>query len=361
LIGQDIEWANRESHFASIRLIFISVPFFTNNQGNKSGLSIYLLYNFEVKEPMVKESSPYVIGIDGGGTKTVGLIADDSGKVIARSESGPSNYHVVGQKQMACVLKNVVDSLLKEANIPSELCRAFCLGMAGLGRPDDREIISRICYRLGFKKNLLLTHDAKIALVGGALEDFGVIIIAGTGSIVYGINEAGEERRSGGWGNILGDEGSGYDIARRALQAIVRAHDGRDKTTILTAKILNQLKFKQPEQLVRWVHAASKNEIAQLAPLVFESAWEQEGVAEEIIAYAAEELILATRTVLVGLDMASAECNIVLSGGIFEHQPHFVDLIQERLHNIAPKAISGLPKREAAYGAVLLAKAHKNE
>ena len=310
---------------------------------------------------MVKEHLPYIIGIDGGGTKTVGILADDSGQIIARSESGPSNYHVVGQAQTARVLKTVVDSLLKEANIPLELCQAFCIGMAGLGRPDDREIIGRICHQLGLRENLILTHDAKIALAGGALEDFGVIIIAGTGSIVYGINEAGKERRTGGWGHILGDEGSGYDIARRALQAIVRVHDGRGHATILTDKILEQLGFNQPEQLVRWVYAANKNEIAAFAPVVFESAWEQDFVAEEIIAYAAEELVLAASVVLEELDMEFAECNIVLSGGVFEHQPHFVELIQKRLRNIAPKATCGLPKREPAYGAVLLAKAHKGE
>ena len=293
----------------------------------------------------------YVVGIDGGGTKTVGILADDTGKVISRVELGPSNYHVVGARETEKVLKDVVDSF----NIPIETCEAFCLGMAGLGRPEDRKVIGQACSRLGFQKNLILTHDAKIALVGGAVEGYGVIIIAGTGSIVYGINEIGVEKRAGGWGHILGDEGSGYDIARNALQAIFRAHDDRARKTMLTDKILRRLDLAKPEQLVQWAYATDKGGIAALASSVFDAWAENDSVAQKIIHDAADELILTTQAVVKNLKMATDAFDIVFSGGIFAHQPNFVKLLQKDLRDIAPRAKTGLPQREPAYGAVLLA------
>jgi len=296
----------------------------------------------------------YVVGIDGGGTKTVGILADDAGNVIRRAESGPSNNHVVGEEETAKVLKDVMDAL----NIPIASCGVLCLGMAGLGRADDREVIGRICSSLGFRKNIILTHDARIALVGGAMKQRGVIIIAGTGSIVYGVNESGEERRVGGWGHILGDEGSGYDISRNALQAILRAHDGRSCETILKDKILHKLGLERPEQLVKWAHAADKKKIAGLASSVFEAWAENDRVAQKIICYAADELILATQVVIKNLKLEDSFFNIVLSGGIFGHQPNFIKLMQKRLKDIAPKAKASLSRREPAYGAVLLAIGH---
>ncbi|MBC8462358.1 MAG: ATPase [Deltaproteobacteria bacterium] len=240
-------------------------------------------------------------------------------------------------------------------NIPLASCRACCLGMAGLGRPADREIIQRICHQLGFPRNIVLTHDAHIALVGSALKALGVIIIAGIGSIIYGINESGAEYRTGGWGYILDDEGSGYDIARRALQAVVRAHDGRGPTTLLKDSILGQLNFSQPEQLVQWVHAASRTDIATLAPIVFATAAERDATAEAIIAYAVDELTLGAQIVLDKLYLRNTTCDIVLSGGLFEHHPSFVEQVFARLPDFAPRAHPTLPQKEPAYGAVLLA------
>jgi len=195
------------------------------------------------------------------------------------------------------------------------------------------------------------------------MKGYGVIIIAGTGSIVYGINESGLEERAGGWGHILGDEGSGYDIARNALQAIFRAYDRRSSETILKDKILRILGLERPEQLVKWAYAADKtaggdarSRIAGLASSVFEAWAEDDTVAEKIIHYAADELVCATQVVIKNLKLGNDSFDIVLSGGIFEHQPNFVELMQKRLRNITTKAKANLPRKEPAYGAVLLAR-----
>ena len=111
---------------------------------------------------------------------------------------------------------------------------------------------------LGISEDRILTHDAHIALVGGAGKQEGVIIISGTGAIAYGINAHGKEARASGWGYLIGDEGSGYDIAIKGLQAVARAADGRDAPTELTDGILNRLGLNEPSDLIRWVYAESR-------------------------------------------------------------------------------------------------------
>ncbi len=307
----------------------------------------------------------YIIGIDGGSTKTVGLLADLDRVIHAKGESGPSNYHVVGEAQTKRVLADLILQLLDGANTTLENCAGFCLGMAGLARPADQEVIGQICDEIGIGRSRILTHDAQIALVGGAgkltegkshvagLE--GIIVIAGTGSIVYGVNAEGSEARAGGWGHLLGDEGSGYDIALRGLRAVARAADGRGIPTQLTYLMLDEIGLKQPSDLIRWVYTASKDRVAGLARWVFIGRDAGDRVARQIVEYAADELTLAAKVVIDQLRFDN-QFDVVFSGGIFAHQSGFVDLLRARLQAVAPKAQIGLAKHEPAYGAVLLAK-----
>ena len=295
----------------------------------------------------------FFFGIDGGGTKTTGLLADQAGHIIAKAESGASNYHAVGEEKTKQVLSDVVSRLIADANAALESC-ACCLGLAGVASSADKKVIGRICDEIGLPENRILTHDAQIALVGGAEELSGVIIIAGTGSIVYGIDDKGREAQAGGWGHLLGDEGSGYDIARRALQAVARAADGRGIPTPLSSLMLDALGFSQPRNLIPWIHSVSKDKVAQLAGAVFDAANTGDPVAGQILDEAADELTLAARVVIEKLGF-SQPFNLVLSGGIFRHQPTFVGSLRNRLQDFLPDARVCLPKREPAYGAILLA------
>ena len=298
----------------------------------------------------------YIIGIDGGGTGTVGILTTETGRCLAQVQSGPSNYHVVGEAETQAVLKNVVAELCEKGEIPPTSSIRFCLGMAGLGRAEDKKVIGRICDELGISKNRVLTHDAHIALVGGTEKQHGVIVISGTGAIVYGINADGKEARASGWGYLLGDEGSGYDIAIKGLRAIARAADGRGSPTELTHRILNALELNEPGDLIRWAHAASRDAIAQLAKIVFDAARTMDVTAEQIVDAAAAELVCAAKSVIEQLEFV-ASFDIVLSGGNLIHQPMFADKLQRQLARIAPGASVLLPKHEPAYGAVLVAQA----
>lgn len=298
----------------------------------------------------------YIIGIDGGGTGTVGILTTETGQRLAYVQSGPSNYHVVGAAKTQTVLKSLVEALCEKAGIRSTSSIHFCLGMAGLGRAADRKIIGRICDELGISENRILTHDAHIALVGGTEKQQGVIVISGTGAIVYGINANGKEARASGWGYLLGDEGSGYDIAMKGLRAVARAADGRDRPTELTNRILNALELNAPGDLIGWVHAASRDAIAQVAKIVFDAARTTDGTAEQIVNAAAEELVCAAESVVKQLEFVGV-FDIVLSGGNLIHQPMFADKLRQAFARIAPSASVYLPKYAPAYGAVLLAQA----
>ena len=298
----------------------------------------------------------YIIGIDGGGTKTVGILTTETGQHLAQVQSGPANYHVVGETQTQAVLEAVVGKLCEKAGVSRTSSIRFCLGMAGLGRVTDRKVIGRICDELGIREDRILTHDAHIALIGGTEKQEGVIVISGTGAIVYGIDADGREARASGWGYLLGDEGSGYDIAIRGLRAVARATDGRSHPTELTNRILNRLELNEPNALIRWVHAASRDAIARLAEIVFDTARTADSVAERIVDDAADELVCAAGSVIEQLEFIEP-FDVVLSGGNLIHQPVFADRLRHRFTEIQPEASVLLPKYEPAYGAVLLAQA----
>lgn len=298
----------------------------------------------------------YIIGIDGGGTGTVGILTTETGQCLAQVQLGPSNYHVVGVAKTQTVLKSLVEALCEQAGIRSTSAIHFCLGMAGLGRAEDRKIIGRICDELGIRENRILTHDAHIALVGGTEKQQGVIVISGTGAIVYGINADSKEARASGWGYLLGDEGSGYDIAIKGLRAVVRAADGRGSPTELTNRILNALELNEPGDLIRWTHAASRDTLAQLSEAVFDAARASDTIAEQIVDDATDELAHAASSVMKQLAF-DGTFDIVLSGGNLVHQPMFAEKLRQQFARIAPNASVHLPIHDPAYGAVLLAQA----
>ena len=313
--------------------------------------------NCQVLTRVLFQSIMYIIGIDGGGTKTIGILATETGQRLTEVESGPANYHVVGEAETRAVLENILAELYEKAEVPSGSSVRCCLGMAGLGRAADREVIGRICDELGISQNRILTHDAHIALVGGTEKQEGVIVISGTGAIVYGINAEGREARASGWGYLLGDEGSGYDIAIKGLQAVARAADGRGDPTDLTDRILNRLERNEPSDLIRWAHAASRDTIAQLAEVVFDTAQTMDAVAEGVVDAAADELVCAANSVIEQLKFTEP-FDIVLSGGNLIHQTMFADKLRHRFSRIQPSASVQLPKHAPAYGAVLLAQAN---
>ncbi|HZL92665.1 MAG TPA: BadF/BadG/BcrA/BcrD ATPase family protein, partial [Vicinamibacterales bacterium] len=193
----------------------------------------------------------YVLGIDAGGTKTVCLLADDSGRVLAESHGGGANLQASGELAVEKVLHQVMEDTLAQRDVRPD---AICLGIAGVDRPNDAQAVQGIMRRIGFKARVTVVNDALVALVAGAGEQAGVVIVAGTGSIAYGVDASKRSCRAGGWGYLLGDEGGGYWIGRAALSAVVRAFDGRGPATRLTELVLAEMHLATPSELIHAIY-----------------------------------------------------------------------------------------------------------
>jgi len=193
----------------------------------------------------------HVLGIDAGGTKTVCLLADAQGAVVSEARGPGANLHAAGELAVEKVLHAVMESAIGDRTI---VPAAICLGIAGVDRHDEARTVAAIMRRIGHKSRVLVVNDALIALVAGAGDDPGIVIIAGTGSIVYGRSAAGDAARAGGWGHMIGDEGSGYWIGREALAAVMRASDGRGPATALTAEVLEHFEIADVSYLPKIVY-----------------------------------------------------------------------------------------------------------
>jgi N-acetylglucosamine kinase-like BadF-type ATPase len=296
----------------------------------------------------------YVLGIDAGGTKTVCLLADGAGTIIAEARGPGANLHAAGELAVEKVLHEVMESAIGDRQITPS---AVCLGIAGVDRDDEARTVRDIMRRFGYKSRAVVVNDALIALVAGAGDAPGVVIIAGTGSIAYGRNAQGEAARAGGWGHMIGDEGSGYWIGREALSAVMRAADGRGPDTRLTADILEHFEVNDVSRLPRIVYdrAMPRMAVAVLGPLVQRVSGQGDAVATRILERAAEELVLSAGSVTARLEMRGEPFTFYLSGGLFRVVPWLVSELTRKLAEVAPRCQVERMETEPAAGAVWLA------
>ncbi len=296
----------------------------------------------------------YVLGIDAGGTKTVCYFADGEGRIVGEGRGGGANLQAHGELEVEKVLHAVIETAVGNRSI---IPTAVCLGIAGVDREDDDIIVRGIMRRLGFRTNALVVNDALIALVAGTGDDPGVVLIAGTGSIAYGVNQDGFAARSGGWGYVLGDEGSGYWIGQQALNAVVRSTDGRGSPTRLAPLVLEHLQLTKVEGLVHEVYdrGLQRQAVTALGPVVERARAEGDLVAAEIMNAAADELVRAAASVIERLQMRGLAFRIVLAGSMFRLVPWLTEAVVTRLAEVAPRATAARLEIEPAVGALHLA------
>lgn len=303
----------------------------------------------------------YVIGIDGGGTKTLGYIANIWGRIIASSTSGPSNYQSVGIVRTKQSLTNVINNLCKRTDISIDDIELLSLGMAGVDRQEDKTNVINIIRSIGVKSEIILNNDGITELAGAIGKNLGIITISGTGSISYGIDSNGKSVRVGGWGNILGDEGSGYDIGRNALKAILRNYDKRDKETLLTEKVLGYLKLKTVDEMIGYVYKkeTTKEHIAQIAPVVINAAYEKDPISINILDNATNNLVELTQTVINQLEFKD-KINLTYGGGILKKSEYVQNKFMKKMVTNNNKIEISKPLFDGAIGAVLIAWDHLN-
>lgn len=299
---------------------------------------------------------PYVFAVDGGGTQSRSVLLTDDGRVVHIGKGPGVNYHDVGAVKVSTTLNRLFNDALTAARARREECLGMCFGLAGVGREQDRTMLMPLFNDQFGENNFMLLSDAEIALVSGTLSEYGIVVIAGTGSMIFGRNEKSEEGRVGGYGPLVSDEGSGYRIAVEGLRAIVRNHDGCGINTVLQNWILSLLNLKTVEELVNWINSpsATRDKIAALAPLVIKAASESDAAADEILNQQADLLAINVDTLHKKLNFPE-RCEVVLSGGIFDETSFYRQVARRKILYLLPGADVLSPRFEPVFGAALYA------
>lgn len=299
----------------------------------------------------------YYIGIDGGATKTIGLISDLEGNILGRIETGPVNYHKESIELLEENISRNVSLLVSKINAEIKDIKRVAMGISGIDRPMERRMVREFLAKIGISKKTKIYNDAVIALKGGTKNGYGIVIISGTGSIVYGIDKDGKIKRVGGWGNILNDVGSGYDIGLRALRAVMASYDKKMPKTILTPLILKKLSLKDPSELVLWLDKCKnvKLDISQLSFQVFMANKKKDKAAKKILDQVTDDLCLGAKIIVKELKFKNSY-EIVLSGGMFLKNLNYFEIMKKKLSKSLQSAKIIFPYHEPAYGALMIAR-----
>lgn len=258
-----------------------------------------------------------VIGVDGGGTHTRVLVLDATGGELARAEGGPA---LIDKPDLPIDIETVASTVRHAASdgrveLP---VAALCVGLAGVGREPERLAVETALDRLQLARAVRVVTDAEAAFHDAFGAGPGLLLISGTGSVAMGRAEDGREARAGGWGQVLGDEGSGYDIGVRALQDVARASDRRGPQTLLEERLCDRLELSAADELIRWAAGAAKIAVAELAPLVCEVAAEGDEVANAIVASAVAALQAHVDALLSQLGPWPSPPGLALAGGLLD-------------------------------------------
>ena len=260
------------------------------------------------------KTNRWIIGIDGGGTKTRGAICDQTGQVAAVVSGEGANVLSRPWSDVERTLRQLIDELLRCAKASREEVAALYLGLAGADRPATEKMIAQ-AFAGEWQERLHIDNDAVAALYAGTWGRPGIVLIAGTGSIAYGINGKKERFRVGGWGYLLGDEGSGFDLGRQAAAAVLRAFDGRAEQTALTQLLLSQYEVQTPAELISILYGSDnpRKELAALSSLVETAARAGDATAKQLIRRAAEDL---AQLVIACQHKMGEKLPVVLAGGL---------------------------------------------
>jgi len=305
----------------------------------------------------------YLIGVDGGGTKTNAVVAKSNGEIVCGVQSGVSNFQRVGSEGINEVCQDILNQLEQKKKIKSNQIKYWALGLAGAGRIEDQNAVCQTVESLGFQECVSAQSDAYIALMGAFSGRSGIIVIAGTGSICFGLDEEGNLHRSGGWGYLLGDEGSGFFVGHQGLLAALKDLDDRGEKTILRERIEQAFNLSSIDQVVRKMYIENKiqkEDIANLAPIVFECMHEGDEVANSIVTKTSRKI--AKMITAVGKKMNKIEKSIEVAyiGSVFKQKDVLLPPIRIQLQNYFTDVEINEPRFEPAIGAVIWALKEKN-
>ncbi len=300
----------------------------------------------------------YIIGIDGGGTKTDCAAADLEGNILFKTKGNPSNFLIEGTEKVSGSILDLINKCKDKLDFNYSDIEMIFIGTAGAGRKDDAEMLKKSFIDFSKSKgidfaNFIVESDARIALEGAFSGNPGAILIAGTGSIIIGKDSAGNIHRAGGFGRLIGDEGSGYSLGRKGLNSVSKQFDGRGGFTLISKYVEEKLDINSAEKLITEVY---KNNlaIASVAPFVISAAENSDETALRIINEEIEETLLHISAIKQKLSIN--ELNLSLAGSLINNDNFYSKKLKEKIKKYFPEIKIQLPQNSPVMGAVLMAK-----
>ncbi|HOY44026.1 MAG TPA: BadF/BadG/BcrA/BcrD ATPase family protein [bacterium] len=297
-----------------------------------------------------------IIGLDGGGTKTLGVMIDENGRLLARATGDSSNIQAIGAERLGESLAGLIAELVAIAGCRQEEVDHLYAGLAGAGRPADREAISAQVTSRGLARAHTIDTDASAALAGAFGGGPGIIVISGTGSICFGKDEKGTLYRCGGWGFKLGDEGSGYYIGQQALMAALKDLDGRGPETVLRGHYEKRYHLASIDLIISQIYSdkIDRTEIASNAPAVFAAAQEGDAAARQIIESAGREIGRLVAGAAKRMGREGGEVAVALIGSIFNQRDVLMPFMREEALKVVRSAEFIEPRFEPAIGSCIM-------
>lgn len=272
---------------------------------------------------MTTESDRLILGLDGGGTSTIVWLANAAGTILGRGQGGPSNQKAVGSEAARHAIEQAIGLAFEDAGRARKAVEVACLGLAGFDRPEDRALLQSWASEGSWAKQVVTANDAELVLAAGCPAGWGLALISGTGSIAFGRAPDGRTARAGGWGPLLGDEGSAYAVALDGLRLVARRADGRERifTTPdpLTEAVLQAVGASEPIDLIRILYKEGwdRPRIASLAPALVDSFNPEADpvAANTLVLEPAAHLFDAVDAVREKLGLADRSATVALGGG----------------------------------------------
>jgi glucosamine kinase len=268
-------------------------------------------------------SDRLILGLDMGQTSTRSLLAQADGQILGRGAGGPADHFQAagGAERNRAAIQSAIRSAYAEAGLAPGALDAVALGVTGLHRSSPEiPLVEDMVHELLQPRAVRVYPDYVTNLLGASRGGWGVVVVAGGGSIAYGISADGQtEAIAGGWGYLLGDEGSAFDVGRRAVTAAVSAADGRGEVTVLEGLVRQEFALGEMRDIMRAVYAAdfSRDRLSRLAPSVVQAAENGDAVAGSIIRQAAHDLGRVALAVIPQIAGPDVPVPIYTTGGVF--------------------------------------------
>lgn len=300
----------------------------------------------------------YVLGVDGGNSKTLAVVADERGSIHGIGRSGNSNHQGIGLEAAMHEVGVATEGALQSAGLDrSAISSAFC-ALAGADLREDFEALNPALAQLRLAPVIGLDNDSIAALWSGTDSPDAVVVVWGAGTSGAGRNSAGVNIRLPALGSISGDWGGGGDFGREAIWLVSRAHDGRGHPTVLHQLVLDALGLNDVDEMIRrlYFRQISAAQIIGLAPLVFRAAEAGDSIARELVIRGGMEVATTARALLGRLNLLETATPVVLAGGMFRAEaPLFMHTILRAIEHLAPCARVVRPDVEPVVGAAFQA------